>query len=118
MTAEKRNSIKVVNERGEDMVYHLSHMLWKVPAEHTVDNKQFAAELQVYHYQLASNRIVALSLLFSLELYDEALNNGIDIRRLKTCFVEAFDFSAVGSSADDHEPFLNIPLREFINFVP
>lgn len=109
----------MTNERGEDMIYHLSHMLWKVPSEHTIANRQYAAELQVYHVQFATNRKVALSLLFDTEL--TILQE--DPRRLKTCFVDAFDFSEMGSvlggqtQAEDLD-LLNIPLREFINFVP
>lgn len=39
------NDIRVWNELKEDQVFHLSHMLWKVPSEHTVNNRQLAAEL-------------------------------------------------------------------------
>jgi len=67
-----KNSINVTNERGEKQLSHLSHMPWKVPAEHTVSSKQFDAELQIYHIQLATNRKVAYSLLFDYELTLEA----------------------------------------------
>lgn len=33
------NEIRVVNELAEEQTYHLSHMLWKVPSEHTIDNR-------------------------------------------------------------------------------
>ena len=42
---ELDNDITVFNERSEDQTYHLSHMLWKVPSEHTIDDRQLSAEL-------------------------------------------------------------------------
>lgn len=39
------NDIQVWNERKEDLTYHLSHMVWKVPGEHTIENRPLAAEL-------------------------------------------------------------------------
>ena len=92
-------------------------MLWKVPAEHTVASKPFDAELQIYHVQLATNRKVALSLLFDLELFQQADAAGTDVRRLKTCFVDSFEFEHVDHTAE-HQNLLDVPLREFINFVP
>ena len=43
------NDIRVWNELKEDQTYHLSHMIWKVPSEHTIDNRPLSAELQIYH---------------------------------------------------------------------
>ena len=34
---EEYNDINVTNHRGEDQIYHLDHMLWKIPAEHTIN---------------------------------------------------------------------------------
>ena len=34
---EKYNDINVTNHRGEDQIYHLDHMLWHVPSEHTIN---------------------------------------------------------------------------------
>ena len=48
-------------------------MLWKVPAEHTLNQERFAAELQAYHIQFATNRKVALSLLFDTKEYYEMM---------------------------------------------
>ena len=42
---ELDNEIRVFNELAEDQTYYLSHMLWKVPSEHTIDNRQLSAEL-------------------------------------------------------------------------
>ena len=50
------NDIRVYNQFNEMQTYHLSHMLWKVPSEHTIDNRQLSAELQIYHVQYATNR--------------------------------------------------------------
>ena len=108
-------------------------MLWKVPAEHRVNTTQFAAELQVYHIQFATNRKVAISLLFDTKDFyemeekrklDKNKNNILlDPRRLKTCFVDAFDFSAMGpllkeDPTQNKLENLTVPLREFINFIP
>ena len=65
---ELDNDIKVYNEQNEPQLYHLSHFSWKVPSEHTVDNRQLAAELQIFHVQYATNRQVAYSILFDKEL--------------------------------------------------
>ena len=115
---ERQNHINVTNERGEDMIFHLSHMLWKVKAEHNVSEHQYDAELQVYHIQFATNRKVALSLLFDTREAEDR-----DPARLKTCFVDAFDFTEAasvlsGASTADDLGLLDVPLREFIDFVP
>jgi hypothetical protein len=39
------SSFVVHNERGDTEEFHKDHMLWKIPSEHTLDNRQFAAEL-------------------------------------------------------------------------
>ena len=46
---ELDNDIRVYNELREEQVYHLSHMLWKSPSEHTLNDRPLAAELQIYH---------------------------------------------------------------------
>ena len=48
---------------------------------------------------------------------------GKDTSRLKTCFVNAFDFGKVapaagGESREEVAQDLTIPLREFINYIP
>lgn len=87
-------------------------MIWKVPSEHTINNRQVSAELQIYHVQYATNRQVALSILFDKEL---ALKG--DAKSLKTCFFEAFDFGKIdeNSSTDN---IIDVPLKEFIDFLP
>ena len=50
------NDLRVYNERREDQLYHLSHMYWHTPSEHTIDDRQMAAELQIFHIQYATNR--------------------------------------------------------------
>ena len=84
-------------------------MVWKVPSEHTINDRQLSAELQIYHIQYATNRIVALSILFDKEL---ALKG--DAKKLKTCFFEAFDFDKVASTSN----IIDVPLKEFIDFMP
>lgn len=43
-------------------------MQWKYKSEHTIDNRQYAAELQLYHKQYATNKQTVLSVLFDDEL--------------------------------------------------
>ena len=87
--------MRVYNERREDQLYHLSHMIWHTPAEHTIENRQLAAELQIYHIQYATNRQVAISILF-----DKELALATDEKKLKTCFYEAFDFAGAKTKID------------------
>ena len=61
-------------------------MEWHVPAEHTIFETQHTAELQLYHTQEATNKIVALSFLFDQE---ESIV-GENEPQPKTCFVESF----------------------------
>ena len=107
---QQDNDIRVWNERREDQSYHLSHMVWKVPSEHTINDRQLSAELQIYHIQYATNRQVALSMLFDNEL---ALKS--DANSLKTCFFEAFDFL---KATPESTNIIDVPLKEFINFMP
>jgi len=88
-------------------------MNWKVPAEHTVDNAILAAELQIFHVQYATNRQVALSILF-----DESLS--WKESKLKTCFFESFDFSSASQSILQGKTLdlIDIPLKEFLNYLP
>ena len=79
------NDLILTNEEGQKHRYHLSHMVWKYRSEHMIDKKFYAAELQVYHVQFATNRQVALSFLF-----DQDLSIGVEPERLKTCFVDSF----------------------------
>ena len=76
----------------------------------------------MYHVQYASNRKVAFSLLFDTkEFYEMQEKN--ETSRLKTCFVNAFDFGKVGpvsgtESTEEVARNLSIPLKEFINYIP
>lgn len=111
---EVDSDILVYNERGEMQEFHFSYMQWKVPSEHNVNNRAYAAELQIFHTQRATDRSVALVILFDQELHE------IQGSRAKTCFVDSFDF-AVNKAATDagFEPGkLEIPLKEFIAYVP
>lgn len=83
------NTIEIWNERGEHYTYHLDHMLWNVKSEHTINNHQYEAELQIYHKQFATNKIAAISILYDLEL---TLNTSATSKP-KTCFVESFKFT-------------------------
>ena len=112
------SSFIVHNERGDTEEFHKDHMLWKIPSEHTLDNRQFAAELQVYFMQSATNRRVALSFFFDTELE----NAVTDARRLKTCFIDSFEFEDFNLNMAASPPrdagLLRVPLKEFINFLP
>ena len=82
-------------------------MQWKVPSEHTVDNKQYAAELQIFHGQPANKNMVVLSYLFDTDIQAiqsarEAKNAAAKEKdpkaklipvKTKTCFVESFKFT-------------------------
>lgn len=37
--------LSLIDERGAEEFYHKEHMLWKVPSEHTVNKRQYSAEL-------------------------------------------------------------------------
>jgi carbonic anhydrase len=54
-TEKKDSDLYFVNEFGEPMIYHFEYLQWKVPSEHNIDNRQVAAELQIYHTQRAGN---------------------------------------------------------------
>ena len=102
-----------VNEHGEKQLYHFEYLQWKWPAEHTIENTHYEAELQIYHTQRATNNEVALSILFSTAL---AANKS---DRAKTCFVDSFDFLQVKQAVNEQGvKVLEVPLREFIQYVP
>ena len=84
-------------------------MTWKTPSEHTVNNRQFSAELQIFHTQPDNDRSVALSILFDDELAD------VLGKRAKTCFVNSFDFDLYGAGIKGK---IVIPVKEFIDYVP
>jgi len=86
---ELENDIRVYNEIGEPQLHHLSHFSWKVPSEHTVENRQLAAELQIFHIQYATSRQVAYSILFDMELAQLQQS-----KKLKTCFFDSFEFAS------------------------
>jgi hypothetical protein len=46
---EHYSNLNFTNLTREWQVYHLRGMEWKVPSEHTINNEQYAAELQVFH---------------------------------------------------------------------
>ena len=112
------NDIRVYNELNEPQLYHLSHMDWKVPSEHTINDRQLSAELQIHHVQYATNREVVLSILFDKEL---ALGSASH----KTCFFDAFSFfeidedmarRAAGETLPGYR--IEIPIKEFIDYLP
>ncbi len=100
------NTLTFWNPLGERFDYFLEGYTWKVPSEHTVDNRVFSAELQISHRQFATQRKVIISVLFDEEIYLKASAKN----KLKTCFVESFFFSNYTSKAGD----LEIPLREYL----
>ena len=83
--------------------------MWKVPSEHTIENRQLAAELQIFHVQYATSRQVAYSILFDSE--KAALN----AKNLKTCFFDSFEFASTTSQGGN---LIEVPLKEFIEFHP
>jgi len=112
---QKDSDIEVTDENGFKQIYHLEWLEWHVPAEHTLFNQQYAAELQLYHTQLATNKVVALSFLFDQEL--EHIQEGE--KKPKTCFVESFRISEKLDPAADItrvDGNVEIPLREFIEW--
>ena len=108
----------MIDQSGNEQFYHKSHMLWKAPSDHTVNNRQYAAELQVTYVQYATNREVILSFLFDTELEMKEA----DARRLKTCFVDSFEldyFAAAMAANPPRDPGqINVPLKQFINYLP
>jgi carbonic anhydrase len=98
------------NERGERFKYYLDYVQWKVGSEHTIDNRQFSAELQIIHKQFATNRKVVISILFDEEIFIKASPK----EKQKTCFVESFSFTNYTNRKND----LEIPLREYLNYIP
>ena len=76
----------------------------------------------MFHVQYASNRKVALSILFDTQEYYDMLEMTNDTSRLKTCFVNAFDFGKVEpatgkTSREEVARNLTIPLFEFMRYI-
>ena len=44
---KEESQFSVIQQNGIEQKFHKSHMLWKTPSEHTINNRQYAAELQV-----------------------------------------------------------------------
>jgi len=65
---EIESQLNFTNRHDTWQLYNLKGMQWKVPSEHTVDNKQYAAELQIYHGQPSNNKMVVLSYLFDTDM--------------------------------------------------
>ncbi|TNV76240.1 hypothetical protein FGO68_gene15681 [Halteria grandinella] len=105
------NPFVLWNEYGEKYQYYLDSFRWKTPSEHTVNNRQFAAELQIIHKQFQTNRRVVLSILFDEEL---SLLPSKSSASQKTCFVDSFRFTSFTSRVND----LEIPLREYLAYIP
>ena len=82
----RNNSLEFWDEVGEHYQYYLESYQWKVGSEHTVDNRQYSAELQIIHKQFATRRKVIMSILFDEEIFLRATNQA----KLKTCFVDSF----------------------------
>lgn len=108
----------MINEIGVEQFYHKNHMLWKAPSDHTVNNRQYAAELQITLTQLATDREVILSILFDTDLEMKEA----DARRLKTCFVDSFelDYFAAATNADPPRDAgkIKLPLLQLIKYLP
>ena len=64
----RTNSFVFWNEYGERYQYYLDSFQWKIKSEHTIDNRQYSAELQIINKQFQTNRKVILSILFDEEL--------------------------------------------------
>ena len=113
-TSIRDNDLIVHNELGEDQLYHMSHLLWKVPSEHKIDDRRLSAELQIIHVQYTTSRQVVISLLFDTI---DALQ--LDPKKVKTCFVDSFEFQKFRSLATGTAgPEIDVPLTQFINFLP
>ena len=41
----RTNTLDFWNEKGEHFLYFLNSFQWKTPSEHTIDNRQYTAEL-------------------------------------------------------------------------
>jgi carbonic anhydrase len=108
--------ISYVNEHGVEDFFHKDHMLWKVPSEHNVNNRQYAAELQVTFVQYATSRQLIISFLFDTDLEQAET----DPRKLKTCFVDSFEFDyyATMVAAGRHPGDIQVPLKQLINYLP
>lgn len=65
----RSNKLSFWNEQGERFEYFLESYQWKVGSEHTIDNRQYSAELQIIHKQFATQRKVIMSILFDEEIY-------------------------------------------------
>jgi len=62
----------LIDELGSRQFFHKEHMLWKVPSEHSIDGRIFAAELQVTFVQYATDSQLIISFLF-----DESLSENV-----------------------------------------
>ena len=106
----RNNSLQFWDQVGEQFQYFLDGYQWKVPSEHTIDNRQYAAELQIIHKQFATRRKVIMTVLFDEEIFLRSNNQA----KLKTCFVESFQFTNFKDKTND----LEIPMREFLQYIP
>lgn len=97
------------NEFNEHFVYYLDSMRWKVSSEHSIDNHQYSAELQIVHKQFATNHQVIISVLFDEELF---IKNRL--AKPKTCFIDSFQFPNYQNLVAD----LEIPLIEYLQYIP
>jgi len=52
--SSRNNSLEFWNQFGENFDYYLEGFQWKVGSEHTIDNRQYSAELQIIHKQFAT----------------------------------------------------------------
>jgi carbonic anhydrase len=108
--SSRNNSLGFWNQFGEKFDYFLESFQWKVGSEHTIDNRQYSAELQIIYKQFATQRKVVMSILFDEEIF---LKSAIP-KKLKTCFIESFKFTQFKNKTND----LEIPLREYLQYIP
>ena len=68
--------------------------------------------------QYATKQEVTLSILFDTELELQQT----DVRRLKTCFVDSFEFdffaAAIGANPPRDPGQINVPLKELLAYLP
>lgn len=71
----------------------------------------------MFHSQYATNKIVAMSYLFDTDLELVGVSSK---KEAKTCFVAAFEASETLQAIEksSQSPLLEIPIREFVEFVP
>ena len=111
------SDIELVDEIGRTLTYHLQSMSWRIPSEHTLNNRQLAAELQITHVQAATNKQLIMSVLFDIELEQKFIKLG---KSAKTCFVDSFDFDLYVAAVAGNQSVgtIEVPLKQFMDYIP